>query len=69
MIVYTVQIALTCEDCTESAFFKSISHREAAKVARAFGWHVKDKKALCPKHKQIQSEFRRREHAPRLGAQ
>jgi hypothetical protein len=65
VILYTVQIALTCEDCTESAFFKSVSHREAAKVARTLGWRVKGKTALCPKHKQIASDYRRHEHGRR----
>ena len=63
MIVYSVTIFLTCEDCNSCASLKSISHREAAKVARSVGWYVKGDRALCPKHKQIQSDHRRNDHA------
>lgn len=63
MTKYESVIKVFCEDCPDHTQFTARSEREAAKVARTAGWHVKGERALCPKHKQIQSAFRRHEHA------
>jgi len=51
-----------CNECRTSASFQGRSVKECLKAARSAGWYAKDNKELCPKHKQIQSDRRRREH-------
>lgn len=62
MILRTVILDLICEDCSEKKQFMRRSNRESTKAARRHGWYVKGERCLCPKHKEVQSAYRKREH-------
>jgi hypothetical protein len=63
VIVVSIVFDARCEDCAETLSLVGRTPREAAKQARAIGWFIRGKSALCPKHKQIQSAFRRQAHS------